>query len=111
MKQLNQKLAELEKKLNQALESVQTLGISAEDKSIEPSDEELADIPSELVQDLPERVREAAEMGNVSALITIAEELKARSDACTPLCNRIVQLAEDFNFEGIVKLADDLDAC
>jgi hypothetical protein len=110
VKQLNQKLAELEKNLNQALESVQTLGISAEDKSIEPSDEELAAIPAELVQDLPERLREAAEIGNVSALITFAEELKARSDACTPLSNRIVQLAEDFDFEGILKLADDLDS-
>jgi HPt (histidine-containing phosphotransfer) domain-containing protein len=111
VKQLNQKLAELEKKLNQALESVRTLGVLAEDKSIEPSDEELADIPSELVQDLPERVREAAEMGNVSALITIAEELKARSDVCTPLSNRIVQLAEDFDFEGILKLTAGLHAC
>jgi CheY-like chemotaxis protein len=109
--QLNQKLAELENTLNQALESVQTLGISAEDKSIEPSDEELAAIPAELVQDLPQRLRDAAEMGNVSALITFSEELKARSDACTPLSTRIVQLAEDFNFEGILKLADDLDAC
>jgi HPt (histidine-containing phosphotransfer) domain-containing protein len=109
VKQLNQKLAELGKKLNQALESVQTLGIPAEDKSIEPSDEELAAIPAELVQDLPERLRDAAEMGNVSALITFAEELKARSDACTPLSNRIVQLAEDFDFEGILKLADNLE--
>jgi CheY-like chemotaxis protein len=109
VKQLNQKLAELEKKLNQALESVQTLGIPAEDKSIEPSDEELAAIPAELVQDLPERLRDAAEMGNVSALITFAEELKARSDVCTPLSNRIVQLAEDFDFEGILKLADNLE--
>jgi len=110
VKQLNQKLAELEKKLNQALESVQTLGISAEDKSMEPSDEELAAIPAELVQDLPERLREAAEMGNVSAIMTIAEDLKARSDVCTPLSNRIVQLAEDFDFEGILKLAAGLHA-
>jgi len=79
-------------------------------KAIEPFDIELAGIPAELVQDLPQRARDAAEMGNVSALMAIAEELNARSDACTPLSNRIVQLAEDFNFEGIIKLADDLDA-
>jgi polar amino acid transport system substrate-binding protein len=109
-KQLNQKFAKLENTLNQALESVQTLGISGEDKAIEPFDIELAGIPAELVQDLPQRARDAAEMGNVSALMAIAEELNARSDACTPLSNRIVQLAEDFNFEGIIKLADDLDA-
>ena len=96
--------------LNQALESVQTLGVLGEDKAMEPSNEELAAIPAELVQDLPQRVRVAAEMGNVSALMTIAEELKARSDSCAPLSNRIAQLAEDFDFEGILKLADDLDS-
>ncbi len=111
VKQLNQKMAELENTLNQALESVQTLGGAAEEKAIEPSDEELAAIPAELVQDLPQRLRDAAEMGDVTALNAIAEEIKARSDACTPLSTRIVQLAEDFNFEGILKLADDLDAC
>jgi CII-binding regulator of phage lambda lysogenization HflD len=110
VKQLNQKLAELENTLNQALESVQTLGVLGEDKAMEPSNEELAAIPAELVQDLPQRVRVAAEMGNVSALMTIAEELKARSDSCAPLSNRIAQLAEDFDFEGILKLADDLDS-
>ena len=110
VKQLNQKWAELEKKLKQALESVQSLGISAEDKAIEPSDEEFAAIPAELVQDLPHRVRVAVEMGNVSVLMTLAEELKARSDSCAPLSNRISQLAEGFDFEGVFKLADDLDA-
>jgi hypothetical protein len=56
-------------------------------------------------------VRDAAQMGDVSALNAIAEELKTKSDACTPLSNCIVQLTEDFNFEGIIKLADDLNAC
>jgi CheY-like chemotaxis protein len=108
--QLNQKLTVLENALNQALESVQNLGIVGEDKAIEPFDLELAGIPAELVQDLPQRVRDAAEMGNVSMLMTIAEELK-ESDACAPLSNRIAQLAEDFDFESVLKLADDLDAC
>jgi CheY-like chemotaxis protein len=109
VKKLNQKLAALEKKLNQVLESVQILGISAEDKAIELSDEEIAAIPAELIQDLPQRVRDAAEMGNVSALNAIAEELKTRSDACVPLSNFIGQLAEDFDIEGVLKVVDDLD--
>jgi hypothetical protein len=96
---------------NQVLESVQVLGTVAEDKAIEPSDEELAGIPADLVQDLPQRVRVATEMGNVSAIMTIAEDLKARSDSCAPLSNRIAQLAEDFDFEGILKLAAGLHAC
>jgi CheY-like chemotaxis protein len=111
VKKWNQKLAELENALNQALESVQTLGVSDEDKAIELPNEELAAIPAELILDFPQRIRDAAEMGNVSALMTIAEELKARSDSCAPLSNRIAQLAEDFDFDGVLKLADDLDAC
>ena len=104
VKLLNQKLAALENMFNHVLESVQVLGTVAEDKAIEPSDEELAGIPADLVQDLPQRVRVATEMGNVSAIMTIAEDLKARSDSCAPLSNRIAQLAEDFDFEGILKL-------
>ena len=110
MKQLDQKLAELENTLYQALESVRTLGVLGEDKAMEPSDEELAVIPVELILDLPQRLRADAEMGNVSALMTIAEELKARSDSCAPLSERIVQLAEDFDFEGILKLAGELNS-
>jgi HPt (histidine-containing phosphotransfer) domain-containing protein len=111
VKQLNQKLAELENALNQALESVQALGVAAEDKPIEPSNEALAAIPAELIQDLTKRLRNAAKMGDVYALKEIGEELKARSDACTPFSNHIVQLAEDFDFEGIIKLAYELDPC
>jgi HPt (histidine-containing phosphotransfer) domain-containing protein len=110
VKQLKQKLAGLENTLNQAMESVRTLGTSAEDKVMEPSDDQLAAIPAELIQDFPQRLRADAEMGNVSALITIAEELKARSDSCTPLSERIVRLAEDFDFEGILKLASELNS-
>ncbi|MEJ2286735.1 MAG: response regulator, partial [Desulfobacterales bacterium] len=110
VKQLKQKLAGLENTLNQAMESVRTLGTSAEDKAMEPSDDQLAAIPAELIQDFPQRLRADAEMGNVSALITIAEELKARSDSCTPLSERIVRLAEDFDFEGILKLASKFNS-
>jgi PAS domain S-box-containing protein len=110
VKQLDQKLAEVENTLSQALESVRTLGVLGEDKATEPSDEKLAAIPAELIQDLPQRLRADAEMGNVSALMTIAEELKVRSDSFAPLSDRIVQLAEDFDFEGILKLASKLNS-
>jgi HPt (histidine-containing phosphotransfer) domain-containing protein len=107
VKKLNQKLIELDNALDQALGSVQTLGIADQDEAVE-SDEELATIPSELVQDMLPRVREAAEMGDLFALKNIAEELVSISDSCIPLSNRIVKLADDFNFDGILKLADDL---
>ena len=108
-KQMNQKLTELENAVNQALESVLTLGVSIEENKI--SDEEFSDIPAELAQDIAKRIRDAAEMGDVTTLTAIAEEIKARSDSCMPLSKQIIQLAEDFDLDGIQKLADELDAC
>jgi HPt (histidine-containing phosphotransfer) domain-containing protein len=109
-KELNLKLSELENALNHSLESVQSLGVSAEEKISRLSDEEISAIPAEFAQDIAKRIREAAEMGNVTTLNAIAEEIKAHSDSCIPLSKQIVQLAEDFDLDGIQKLADALDA-
>jgi len=109
--QLNLRFSELENALNQALESAQSLGASAEENVCKLSDEEISDIPAELAQDIAKRIRDAAEMGDVMTLNAIAKEIKTHSDSCLPLSKQIVQMAEDFEFEGILKLADDLDAC
>ncbi len=108
---LNMKFSELENTLNQALGSVQGVGASAEDSVCKLPDEEIADIPTELFQDIAKRIRDAAEMGDVMTLNTIAAEIKDQSDSCIPLSKQIVQMAEDFDFDGIQKLAEALDAC
>ncbi len=108
-KQLNLRLSQLETVLNQALESVQSLGVSAEDNLCKLSDEELADIPTELSHDIAKRIRDAAEMGDVMTLNAIAEEVKTHSDSCVPLSKQIVHMAEDFDLDGIQKLADALE--
>jgi CheY-like chemotaxis protein len=110
-KKLKLKFSELENALNQALYSVQSLGASAEENVCKLSDEEISDIPAELAQDIAKRIRDAAEMGDVMALNAIAEEIKTHSDSCRPLSKQIIQMAEDFDFDGIHKLADDLVAC
>jgi HPt (histidine-containing phosphotransfer) domain-containing protein len=110
VKQLNQKLAKLENSLNQALESVQTLGVSAEDITCKISDQEISAIPAELAQDIAKRIRDAAEIGDVMTLNAIAEEIKTDSDSCVPLSKLIIQMAGDFDLDGIQKLADSLDA-
>jgi CheY-like chemotaxis protein len=110
-KELNLKFSELENALNQALESVQSLGVADEENIRKLSAEELAGIPAELSQDIVNRIRNAAEMGDVTTLNAIAEEIKTHSDSCVPLSKQIVQMAEDFDFDGILKLADELDAC
>jgi CheY-like chemotaxis protein len=110
-KELTLKFSELENALNQALESAQSLGTSAEENIDKLSAEELVDIPAELAQDIAIRIRDAAEMGDVTTLNAIAEEIKTHSDSCIPLSKQIVQMAEDFDLDGIQKLADALDAC
>jgi CheY-like chemotaxis protein len=109
-KQLNLRFSELENALNQALESAQSLGVSAEENIGKLSAEELVDIPTELSQDIAKRIRDAAEMGDVMTLNAIAAEIKTHSDSCVPLSKQIVQMAEDFDLDGIQQLADALDS-
>ena len=47
-------------------------------------------------------------MGDITRLKSIAEELSSKTEAFSPIGNKIIELAEDFDFEGIVKLADNL---
>jgi HPt (histidine-containing phosphotransfer) domain-containing protein len=110
-KELNIRFSELETALDQTLESAQGLGVSAEDNIGELSAEDFADIATELPDDFAERIRDAAEMGDVTTLNAIAEEIKDQSDSCMLLSKQIIQMAEDFDLDGIQKLADDLDEC
>jgi len=89
---------------------VQSLCASAEEKVCKPSNEEISAIPGELAYDIAKRIRDAAEMGDVMTLNAIAEEIKDQSDSCIPLSKQIVQMAEDFDLDGIQKLAAELDA-
>ena len=108
-KKLNLKFSELDKALAQALKSVQSLGVSAEKQVRKLSDEEISSIPVELAQDIAKRIRDAAEIGDVITLNAIAEEIMTHSESCVPLSKQIVQMANDFDLDGIQKLADALD--
>jgi hypothetical protein len=100
---------ELEKAINQALEAVQTLGIPAEEKIIEPSAEWQAEIPEEQLKEIADRIKAAAEMGDVMQIASIAKNLKSDTRSMTPFCDKIIQLAEDFDFDGILRCVDELD--
>jgi signal transduction histidine kinase/DNA-binding response OmpR family regulator/HPt (histidine-containing phosphotransfer) domain-containing protein len=103
-KELNQKLADLERALEQALDAVQTLGPLIEKKTIESTGDEISSVPPELAQKAAERIKAAADMGDVMLIKSIADDLKSESNAVVPFCNRIMQLAEDFDFDGIQKI-------
>jgi len=109
--ELKLKFATLENALHQALESVHCLGAPAEENVCHLSAEEIAAIPSDLAQDVAKRIRDAAEMGDITKLNAIAAEIRTHSDSCRPLSGQIVQLAQGFDLEGIKKLADALEAC
>ena len=109
-KELNLKFSNLEDALNRALEAVQTLGPTAEKKTIESSEDARASVPPELIKKATESIKAAAEMGDVMQIQSIAEELKSESDAMAPFCDELVRLAEDFDFDGIQKFVLELDS-
>jgi hypothetical protein len=67
-------------------------------------------LPPDLARRTAERLHEASDMGNISELKLIAKELKTESDSYAGLSKKITQLAENFDFEGIIKLADELES-
>jgi CheY-like chemotaxis protein len=107
--ELNRKIIELESVLEQALDAVQALEPIAERKTSERIGDEISSIPPDLPQEVVDRIKAAAEMGDVMQIQAIAADLKSESEAAAPLCNKIVRLAEDFDFDGIIKLVLKLD--
>jgi CheY-like chemotaxis protein len=107
--ELNLNLSNLEDALNRALEAVQTLGPTAEKKTIASSEDARASVPPELIKKATESIKAAAEMGDVAQIQSIAQELRSESDAAAPFCDEIVRLAEDFDFDGIQKFVLEID--
>jgi len=106
--ELNRKLEDLESALEQALDAVQILSPMVEKKAIESIGYELSTVPLEVARRVADRITAAAEMGDVMQIASIAKELKSEKDVLSPLCDQIIQLSEDFDLEGILKLANEL---
>jgi CheY-like chemotaxis protein len=104
---MGMKFQAMKSALDRALASVRTLGPT--EKEIEPSPEAMASIPAELAREAVKRIRDAMDMGDVMELNVIAEDLGSKSDSLLPLCERMGRLAEDFDFDAISKLADELE--
>ena len=69
----------------------------------------MAEMPLELAHDATSRLREAAEMGDVSELKAVAGELKSRSNALRPISDQIIRAAEDFDFESVLTWVKKLE--
>ena len=99
--ELNQNFLKLERALKNALEAAQSLAPTTEKKSPEGSQGVRASISPELIKTLVDRINAAVDMGDVTQIKSIAAELKSEADSMTPVCDRLIQLAEDFDFDGV----------
>jgi HPt (histidine-containing phosphotransfer) domain-containing protein len=64
------------------------------------------EIPADITADL----RAAAELGDVSEITALARGISARSGGLSTTGKRILRMVENFDFEGILKLVDELEA-
>ena len=108
-KELHELFKNLESALEQGLDAVQSLEPMAERKTSEDIGDETLSIPPALTQEVVDRIKAAAEMGDVMQIQSIAADLKSESDAAAPFCNKILRLAEDFDFDGIITFVLDLN--
>jgi hypothetical protein len=49
-------------------------------------------------------------MGDVMQVASIAKEFKSENDTLTPFCDKLIQLSEDFDLDGILALANELSS-
>jgi hypothetical protein len=49
-------------------------------------------------------------MGDVMQIGSIAEELKSGNPSMAPFCDKIIQLADDFDFDGIQRFMSEFDS-
>jgi hypothetical protein len=75
---------------------------------MESAGDEISSVPFEQAHRLANRIIAAAEIGDVIQVASIANESKSENDGLSPFCNKIIQLADDFDLDGILKLANEL---
>ena len=107
--ELDSKLNELEKEISHTLKSIRTLGSAEDQPTVEPTEDVINSLPPELARDAAKRIREAADMGDVTQLKFVAEELTSQTQSASPIGKKIIQFAEDFDFDAIKQLADTLE--
>ncbi len=94
--------------LGRALAAVGPLMPAATPAAV-PAEEAGVTLPPALAKEAALRLREAAELGDVSGLAAVCSELAATSEAFGPYQAKVAQLAEDFDFDGVLKLAEALE--
>jgi CheY-like chemotaxis protein len=103
--QFDADFAELKAALAEALSSCQALARPEDEKSATSDEEIPLALPLDLAHHLADHIQNAAEMGSISDLKQIARDLATESDSYTPISEKITQMAENFDFDGLQQLA------
>jgi len=77
--------------------------------SAAPAGSTTGTLPPNLARQAAVGLREAAELGDVSGLAALCNELAAKSEAFGPYRDRVIRMADDFDFDGVLKLAEELE--
>ncbi len=104
---LNAAFEDLNRAADTLLASVEAIAGAPEDDAASDADI-TASIPRADLASLASRIKDAAEMGDMTELQTIAAELDARYGDKQTLSRKIADLADDFDLDGLGKLADAL---
>jgi len=103
-KEINRKLADLDRALDQALRAVRSLDSGAEKHTTAGTGAELPPVAPALAHDMINRILAAAEVGDVMQIKSIAEDLMTKSADLAPFCRKLIEFAEDFDFDGVKEL-------
>jgi HPt (histidine-containing phosphotransfer) domain-containing protein len=106
--ELNRAHEAFRKSLGQALDAVRSL-IPAAVNPAAAEETAAGSLSSALAKEAATRLREAAELGDVSGLAAICRELTAKSEVFAPYAAKVAGLAGDFDFDGILKLVDEIE--
>ncbi|MBE9545439.1 MAG: response regulator, partial [Proteobacteria bacterium] len=108
--QLESNLSAVKKALEEALASCQTLERSNNKKAGVTSGGSSVSMPPDLARQTAGQLLAAVDMGDITDLKSIAEALKSKSESYTAFSEKITHLAENFDFDGIKQLADELES-
>ncbi len=106
--ELDKAFAVFETQMKRAAESTRQLQ-SAEGDQPAIMESVIPGLPPDLAQEAATRLREAAETGDIAAITTIVGEMHSRCPVFAPVAESVVRMTENFDFDGIHRLADELE--
>ena len=106
--ELNRAYGAFQQSLGRALNAVMSLA-PLEAAPAAPAETAAGALSPALAKEAAIRLREAAELGDMAGLAAVCSELTATSEAFAPYAARVVRLADDFDFDAVLKLAEELE--